>query len=67
MSLVSARYAAIKPKSGSSGAWGTALAGKLEVCGCDMCAAMFWSLCCGFERGFDADFEDIEEEEEVEE
>ena len=32
LSKVSARYAAINPKSGSSGAWGTASAGKLVDC-----------------------------------
>ena len=46
LSNVSARYAAIKPKSGSSGACGTASAGKLVAIGCDMlCMCMCIARC----------------------
>jgi hypothetical protein len=47
---VSFRYAAIKPKRGSSGAWGTASVEKLVGVDCDMCADILFSLEFGEEE-----------------
>jgi hypothetical protein len=49
-SSVSFRYAAISPKRGSSGAWGTASIEKLVGVDCDICADMLVSLEFGEEE-----------------
>lgn len=64
---VSARYAAISPNSGSSGACGTVSAGKLVVESGAMCAEILCSLAVGEvvveEEGLGGEEEEEEEEE----
>jgi hypothetical protein len=62
-SSLSFRYAAISPKRGSSGAWGTASTVKLVGVDCDMCADILFNLESGEEEEL---FEDEDEEEDAE-